>query len=380
MQFQMVLILGGYGSTGRLLAQHLLEQTEVELVLAGRSLDRARNYAAKLNAEFGSDRVAALRVDAACGDDLRQALSTVDFLLVASPTTQQAELVVRSALESGVDYLDVQYGKDKLAVLQAHAPEIERAGRCFITEAGFHPGLPSALVRSAASHLDQLETAAVACFLNMGSLPYSEAVDELMEAFRDYQGQVYEDGAWTRPSSWHTRNVDFGGEVGTRQCFSMFFEELKALPQAYPSLRDLGFFIAGSHWFVDWVLTPVIMLGLKLTPKGQSQWLGRLLWWGLKTFPVSPEVVLLRAEASGELNGQPATAEVTVSHTDGYELTAVSVVACLKQYLDGSARQPGLWMMGHLVDPTRLLADMERMGVSVTSQSIIGPQPQQVHP
>jgi hypothetical protein len=37
----------------------------------------------------------------------------------------------------------------------------------------------------------------------------------------------------------------------------------------------------------------------------------------------------------------------------------------LLQYLEGSGRRPGLWMMGHLAEPVRLMKDMEKMGVLV---------------
>jgi saccharopine dehydrogenase (NAD+, L-lysine-forming) len=71
-------------------------------------------------------------------------------------------------------------------------------------------------------------------------------------------------------------------------------------------------------------------------------------------------------EASGEKDGQPARVQLAVSHPDGYELTAIPVAACLLQWLDGSARKPGLWMMGHLAEPLRLFEDMQRMGVEIS--------------
>lgn len=37
-----ILILGGYGYTGRLLARHLLEQSKAQIILAGRSLEKAQ--------------------------------------------------------------------------------------------------------------------------------------------------------------------------------------------------------------------------------------------------------------------------------------------------------------------------------------------------
>jgi saccharopine dehydrogenase (NAD+, L-lysine-forming) len=361
-----ILILGGYGQTGRPLAYHLLQESPLELIIAGRDLAKAETFAGQLNATFSSGRVCAMRVDAASAESLRAALHGVDLLVVAAPTTRYAETVARAALEAGVDYLDVQLDAGKLRVLQSLAPEIERAGRCFITEAGFHPGLPAAMVRYAAARFDRLDAAITACYLNMGkALPYSEAVDELMQAFKDYQAQVFKNGAWTKPGSYALRRVNFGGEIGERQCYSMFFEELRDLPRQVPTLREVGFYMAGLNWLVDWIITPIVMIGLKLAPRRGVRPLGRLMWWGMQNLSRPPYTVLLQLEATGELAGQPARLKVALSHPDGYELTAIPVAACLLQWMDGTARRPGLWMMGHLVDPSHLFEDMQRMGVQI---------------
>ena len=361
-----LLILGGYGQTGRLLARHLLQHTDVDLILAGRSLEKAQALADKLNAAFPGTRVRARRADAASWQSMEDALHGSDMLVVAAPTTQHAGTVVQAALDAGVDYLDVQLNAAKLAALQAAAPQIEHAGRCFITEAGYHPGLPSAMVRYAALHLDQMETAFTAGYLNMGKdLPYTEAVDELMGAFKNYQAQVFKNGVWSKPGSFDIRRVDFGAEIGVRSCYSMFFEELRALPELYPGLRETGFYISGTSWLVDNVITLLVLLGLKLFPVRGVRPLGKLMWWGMQTFNKPPYTVLLKVQASGQKDGRPAAFSASVSHPEGYELTAIPVAACLMQYLDGTARRPGLWMMGHLAEPRRFFNDMQMMGVKM---------------
>jgi saccharopine dehydrogenase (NAD+, L-lysine-forming) len=92
-----ILIMGGYGATGKPLTKHLLAQTDHKIVIAGRNLDKAKAFVDSLN----NPRVTAKRVDGADLASLKQALRGVDFLLVAAPTTDHAETVVRARSRRG---------------------------------------------------------------------------------------------------------------------------------------------------------------------------------------------------------------------------------------------------------------------------------------
>lgn len=353
-----ILILGGYGATGRSLTKHLLAETDHHLVIAGRQIDKAQAFVGSLQ----SDRASARQVDATDPVSLRQALPGVDLLLVAAPTTHATSTVVRAALDAGVDYLDIQFSDLKLETLRAHEREMLAKNLCFVTEAGYHPGLPSAMIRYAASKLDCIKSARTAGYLNIGDMQYTEAVDELMEAFLHYQAQIYKNGAWTKPSSWDMRKFDFGEGIGAKTCYSMFFEELRCIPEMYPSLKDVGFYIAGWNPITDLILTPIIIVGLKIAPKRGIRPLGKLMVWGVNRSK-PPYRVVLKVEAEGQSDGRPVQVQARIEHEDGYELTAIPVVALLKQY--EQIRKPGLHMMGHLAEPGRLFEDMQKMGVQV---------------
>jgi len=73
----------------------------------------------------------------------------------------------------------------------------------------------------------------------------------------------------------------------------------------------------------------------------------------------------MKLEAHGKKGNQKKSLIIRLEHQDGYWFTAIAVVACLLQYLDGSVRKPGLCYMGNLVEPNRLIKDMEKMGIKI---------------
>jgi glutamyl-tRNA reductase len=56
-----ILIIGGYGATGQPLTRHLLKRTDANIIIAGRSLDKAKAFADSMN----DPRVTFAHVDAA---------------------------------------------------------------------------------------------------------------------------------------------------------------------------------------------------------------------------------------------------------------------------------------------------------------------------
>ncbi|MCJ7530528.1 MAG: hypothetical protein MUO64_05790, partial [Anaerolineales bacterium] len=252
--------------------------------------------------------------------------------------------------------------------------EIEKAGRCFITDGGFHPGLPAALVRYAVKHFDRLQKANVGSVIkeDWASLDLPDAtLAELLEEINSFESLIYKGGQWKKVAMGGMSDyisMDFGREFGKQYCVPMFLEEMRSLPETYPFLEETGFFVGGFNWFVDWFVMPLAMIALRLWPQGALKPMGNLMRWGVNTFSKPPFGTMLKLEARGEKDGKPKALEVTIYHQDGYMFTAIPVAACLLQYLDGSIKQPGLWTQANIVDPDRLMKDMERMGVDVQIQ------------
>jgi NAD(P)-dependent dehydrogenase (short-subunit alcohol dehydrogenase family) len=366
-----ILILGGYGSTGFPIARHLLQESDVHLILAGRSLEKAQSASNNLNTLFSGSRVAALAVDASDPESLWTAFQDIQMVVVASSTVAYARQVAEAAIRRGIDYLDVQYSTAKLEVLQSLSTQIKNAGLCFVTDGGFHPGLPAALVRFAAHHFDRLEGANVSSVIKIdwNSLHLSPSTfEEFVGEFRDFQTLHFKAGRWQKMSflgMLFPKFTKYGYGFGRSYAMPMFLEEMRALPDLYPTIKETGFFVGGFNWFVDFILFPLLYPLLWMPGEKGLPLAARLLRWGLVSFSKPPYGTLLKLEAWGTQNHNPKMMELTAYHPDGYEITAIPTVACLLQYLDGSIQKPGLWLQANVVDPSRFINDIERMGVEI---------------
>lgn len=374
MMTKKIMILGGYGNTGKPLVRLLLQESDAQVVIAGRNVEKAERLAGELTEVYRAGRVQTAHVDASSSESMQHAFRGMDIVVVASSTTQYAQQVATAALEAGTDYLDIQYSPAKISILRSMEMKIRQAGRCFITDGGFHPGLPGLLVRYVGQSFEKLEIARVGSVikedwkkLQVGD----ETISELLALINDFEMLVYKAGKWRKVSLLGTSDylhMDFGKVFGKQYCFPMMLEEMRLLPEMYPTLTDTGFYVGSFNWFVDWVIMPIAMLAVKVSPQLAVKPMGSWMHWGLKTFTKPPYGTLLRVEAFGKKEGNPVDMAVTISHTDGYLFTAIPVAACLLQYLDGSINRPGLWWQAAVVEPNRFMADMQHMGITVEKE------------
>jgi saccharopine dehydrogenase-like NADP-dependent oxidoreductase len=261
-----VLILGGYGNAGLLISKYLLQETsDVSIIVAGRRLKKAEEAISQLNNFFPGDRASALELDVTHTLAFRKTLEKVSLVVNAASTIQYTKQVAIEVLEAAADYIDIQLSSpQKLDVLYAMEEKIKAAGRCFITDGGFHPGVTSAMVRYASEFYDELEIANI-----FGGLKIDwDAIDaspgtmeEMLDEFKHYSSKHLKDGKWQKMSMLAMPpKYDFGPPYGKLACSPMFLEEQKYLPDMIPTLKETGFFVSGFNPVMDYFLLPLSLL------------------------------------------------------------------------------------------------------------------------
>ena len=259
-----ILILGAYGGTGKVLCRRLLEETDVNLIVAGRRADNARALAEALNRECAGQRAAYVFADASDRQSLAKAFSGVSMVLDATAAIPHVQAIAEETLSAGADFLDFHFERKIFPLLQDLEPSIRAAGRCFITQAGFHPGLPAPFIRYAARFFDSCKAATIGMAMNQ-EIEKAESIYELVDMLADYKADIFENGAWRAASATDVRTFDFGVRFGPRICYPIQLEEMRALPDML-HLEQTGVYVAGFNGFVDYFVIPLAMLLFRIKP------------------------------------------------------------------------------------------------------------------
>lgn len=365
MKNKTVLILGGYGGVGRALARLLLREIKVDIIIAGRRKDKADEFAAILQKEFPGDRVSARSADASNEASLLEAFREVQLVIVLTTTPTLVKQVGHAALVSGCDYLDILVSESTIRDLNELASSIQQANRIFITQAGFHPGLPAVFVRYGAQYFDRYEQAIIAMAMN-ARFERAEQAAEIIPLVSDFNADICRAGTW-RPATYRDAiTMEMGSRFGKMQLYPIQMAEIKQTQEMF-HLTETGVYVSGFNWFVDNLVMPLIWVTQKIKKGWAQDSLTRLFTWGVNKFSSPYQGVVLLNEAKGIKDGKPITVRIIAEHDDAYVFTAIPVVACLKQYFAGLFA-PGLWLMGHVVDDKQLCREMEGMGVKIRTE------------
>ena len=143
---QRVLVLGGYGAFGGRAAERLARVPNIALTIAGRSLDKAQAFAARLAREARAQIIPAVLDGAKIGaDDLLQIKPAV-LINATGPYQAQDYRLARACIAARAHYLDLADARTFVTGIAALDAEAHGAGVLVVSGASTVPGLSGAVV------------------------------------------------------------------------------------------------------------------------------------------------------------------------------------------------------------------------------------------
>jgi|CXWL01.1.fsa_nt_gi hypothetical protein len=186
-----VLVVGGYGVFGGRIVELLRDEPRLSLIVAGRSLDKARAFC---GTRAGAAQLEAAHFDRG-GDASQIAALRPDILVDASgPFQAYGEAryqLVEACIAQRVNYLDLADGSDFVAGIDAFDAAARAARIYVLSGVSSFPVLTAAVVRRLSRQMSRVETITGA----IAPSPFAGVGQNVIRAIASYAGQPVAIGA-----------------------------------------------------------------------------------------------------------------------------------------------------------------------------------------
>lgn len=248
-----VLVIGA-GGVGTVVVNKLAQHVDVfnDITVATRTLSKCKELAEDIKRRYSVD-IHAEQVDA---DDVAQLVNLFNRVkpnMVINVALPYQDLTIMDAcLECGVNYLDTaNYEPRDVAHFEyswqwAYKERFEKAGLTAILGCGFDPGVTSVFTAyEAKHHFDEIQYLDIVdCNAgNHGKAFATNFNPEINIREITQEGRYYENGKWVKTLPLEIHKSLHYPEIGARDSYLMYHEELESLVKNFPSLRRARFWM-----------------------------------------------------------------------------------------------------------------------------------------
>lgn len=278
-----VLIIGA-GGVGTVVAKKVAQNSDVftEIMLASRTKSKCD----KIASEITNVKIQTAAVDADNVPELVALMKSFKPELVINVALPYQDLHIMDAcLEAGVNYLDtanyepLDEAKFEYSWQWAYKQRFKEAGLTAILGCGFDPGVTGVFTAYAAKHhFDEIHYLDIVdC--NGGDHHKAFATNfnpEINIREITQKGKYYEDGQWreTEPQEIH-KPLTYPN-IGVRESYLLYHEELESLVKNYPTIRRARFWMTFGQEYLTHLrvmqnigitrIDPVLYNGVEIVP------------------------------------------------------------------------------------------------------------------
>ncbi len=383
-----VLIIGA-GGVGTVVAHKCAQNPDVfnEIVIASRTKSKCDAVAKAI----GKDNITTDSVDADSVPQLVELFYRHRPDIVINVALPYQDLTIMDAcLKCGVNYLDtanyepLDEAKYQYSWQWAYKSRFEQAGLTAILGCGFDPGVTGVYTAYAAKHyfseMEHLDI--VDCNAgNHGKAFATNFNPEINIREISQRGKYYENGEWieTDPLAVH-KPLNYPN-IGARESYLMYHEELESLVKHYPTLKRARFWMTFGQEYLTHLrviqdigmasIRPIDYNGMKIVP---IQFLKAVLPNPKELGKNYTGETSIGCRISGkDKNGKPLTYYVynNCSHHAAYEETGMQAVSYTTgvpamigamMFLKGLWKRPGVWNVEEF-DPDPFMEQLNRKGL-----------------
>lgn len=378
----------GAGGVGTVVAHKMANQPDIfsEVTLASRTQSKCDAVAKAI----GKSHVKTAQVDADDVEQLTRLIERVKPDLVVNVALPYQDLPIMDAcLATGVSYLDTaNYEPKDVAKFEyswqwAYKERFEKAGLTAILGCGFDPGVTSVFTAYAAKHhFDEINYLDIVdC--NAGNHHKAFATNfnpEINIREITQKGRFYEDGRWIETGALEVHKGLNYPEIGERESYLMYHEELESLVKNFPTLRRARFWMTFGQEYLTHLrviqdigmarIDEVDYNGVKIVP---LQFLKAVLPNPGDLGANYEGWTSIGCRIRGKKDGKERTYYVynNCSHEAAYRETGTQAVSyttgvpCAlgaEMFMNGIWRKPGVWNVEEF-DPDPFMARLGEQGL-----------------
>lgn len=381
----------GAGGVGGVVAHKLAMNRDLfsHITLASRTLAKCEEIKRQIK-ERGRGEIDICTVDADSVDELVALIERVKPDIVLNIALPYQDLTIMEAcLKTGVDYLDTaNYEHPDTAKFEykeqwAYDKRYKSAGITALLGSGFDPGVTNVFCAYAQKHyFDEIHYIDI-LDCNAGDHGYPFATNfnpEINLREVSANGRYWEEGRWIETKPLEIKKVWDYPEIGEKDSYLLYHEELESLVQNIKGLKRIRFFMTFGQSYITHMncLKNVGMLGIKEVEHN-----------GCKIVPIQflktllPDPATLAGRTKGKTNigcyitGVKDGKEKTVyiynvcDHEECFKevysqaisyTTGVPAVVGAMMIVKGLWRRPGVWNMEQM-DPDPFLEELAKQGL-----------------
>jgi len=257
-----------------------------EILLASRTVSKCDTIAASIKKDLGYDKISTAAIDAEDVPALVALIRSFKPKMVIHVALPYQDLTIMDAcLEAGVHYMDTanyepkDEAKFEYSWQWAYQDRFKKAGLTALLGCGFDPGVTSIFTaRAAKHHFDEIHYLDIVdC--NGGDHGKAFATNfnpEINIREITQNGRYWEDGKWVETKPFEIKQVLDYPNIGKRDSYVLYHEELESLVKNYPTIKRARFWMTFGQEYLTHLrvienigmagIAPVMHKGVEIIP------------------------------------------------------------------------------------------------------------------